>query len=68
VKIGDMVAIREGSKSLKVFTGLSEKLMGMAPSHVLTVDPQKLSAEVKGVIRDVEPMFDTQKVLEYYSR
>ncbi len=68
VKIGDVISIREGSKSAKVFVGLAEKLAAMAPSHVLTVDPAKLSATVKGVVREVEPMFDTQKVLEYYSR
>ncbi len=68
VKIGDVISIREGSKSAKVFVGLTEKLAAMAPSHVLTVDPAKLSATVKGVVREVEPMFDTQKVLEYYSR
>jgi small subunit ribosomal protein S4 len=68
VKIGDVIAIREGSKKALVFTGLAERLMAQAPSHVLTVNPQTLSAEVKGVVREVEPMFDTQKVLEYYSR
>jgi hypothetical protein len=40
----------------------------MAPSYVLTTDGAKLSAEVKGEAREVEPMFDTTKVLEYYSR
>lgn len=68
VKIGDVISIREGSKSAKVFNGLSEKLTAMAPSHVLTVDPAKFEAVIKGVVREVEPMFDTQKVLEYYSR
>lgn len=68
VKVGDVISIREGSKSAKVFVGLAERLAGMAPSHVVTVDPAKLSAEVKGIVREVEPMFDTQKVLEYYSR
>lgn len=68
VKIGDVISIREGSKKALVFVGLSEKLTAMAPSHVLTVDPAKLSSTVKGVVREVEPMFDTQKVLEYYSR
>ncbi len=68
VKLGDTIAIREGSKSLKVFTGLAERLTAMTPSHVLTVNPQTLSAEIKGSVREVEPMFDTQKVLEYYSR
>lgn len=68
VKVGDVVSIREGSKSAKVFVGLAEKLAGMAPSHVVAVDPAKLEATVKGSVREVEPMFDTQKVLEYYSR
>ncbi len=68
VKVGDVISIREGSKSAKVFTGLSEKLIAMAPSHVVSVDPAKLEATVKGTVREVEPMFDTQKVLEYYSR
>lgn len=68
VRNGDVVAIREGSKTTKAFTGLSEKLTNTAPSHELTVDPQKLTATVKGQPREVEPLFDTQKVLEYYSR
>lgn len=68
VKIGDVVAIREGSKTAKVFTNLSEKLTAMAPSHVLTVNPATFSAEIKGMVREVEANFDTQKVLEYYSR
>ena len=68
VKIGDTVAIREGSKSTKLFTTLEEKLTGMAPSFVVTVNPKTFSAEVKAEVREVEGMFDTQKVLEYYSR
>lgn len=68
VKIGDVVAIREGSKSTKLFTTLEEKLTGMAPSFVVTVNPKTFSAEVKAEVREVEGMFDTQKVLEYYSR
>ncbi|MBP6949118.1 MAG: 30S ribosomal protein S4 [Candidatus Pacebacteria bacterium] len=68
VKIGDVVSIREGSKSAKVFTGLQEKLTAMAPNYVMVVNPATFSAEIKNFIREVEPMFDTQKVLEYYSR
>ncbi|MBP9782501.1 MAG: 30S ribosomal protein S4 [Candidatus Pacebacteria bacterium] len=68
VKLGDVVSIREGSKSAKVFTGIKEKIEAMAPNYVLTTDGAKLSAEVKAEAREVEPMFDTTKVLEYYSR
>lgn len=67
-KIGDVVSIREGSKKALVFTGLGEKLTAMAPSYVMTVNPTTFSAEVKSFVREVEGMFDTQKVLEYYSR
>jgi small subunit ribosomal protein S4 len=68
VKIGDVISIREGSKNAKVFVGLAEKLTGMSPSHIVSVNPTTLSAAVTGLPREVEPMFDTQKVLEYYSR
>jgi len=68
VKIGDVIAIREGSKKAVVFTALGEKLALAAPSYLLAVNPTTLSAEVKSVVREVEGMFDTQKVLEYYSR
>lgn len=68
VKIGDVIAIREGSKSTKLFTNLEEKLTVLAPSYVLTLDPKHFTATVKAEVREVEPMFDTQKVLEYYSR
>ena len=68
VKNGDVVSIREGSKTSKVFAPISEKLTAMAPSYMFTVDPKTLSAKVVGSPREVEPIFDTQKVLEYYSR
>jgi small subunit ribosomal protein S4 len=68
VKIGDVVAIREGSKSTKLFTDLENTLTALAPNYALTVDPKSFKAEVKAEVREVEGMFDTQKVLEYYSR
>ena len=68
VKVGDVIAIREGSKSTKLFTGIEETLAALPPSYVLVVDPKTLKAEVKAEVREAEGMFDTQKVLEYYSR
>ena len=68
VKIGDIIAIREGSKSTKLFTGLEEKLTALAPVHTLIIDPKAFTSAVKAEVREVEGMFDTQKVLEYYSR
>jgi small subunit ribosomal protein S4 len=66
--IGDVISIREGSKDAKVFAGMVEKLTAGTPSHSISVNPQALSVSITGVGREVEPMFDTQKVLEYYSR
>jgi small subunit ribosomal protein S4 len=68
VKIGDVIAIREGSKVTKLFTNLEEKLTALAPSYVLAIDSKAFSAKVKAEVREVEGVFDTQKVLEYYSR
>jgi small subunit ribosomal protein S4 len=68
VKVGDVIAIREGSRKLKVFEGLADRLRLMSQDYVVTVNPDALSAEVKAPIREVPAMFDTQKVLEYYSR
>ena len=68
VKIGDVIAIREGSKVTKLFTTLEEKLTAQASSYVLTVDPKKFTSSVKAEVREPEGMFDIQKVLEYYSR
>ena len=68
VKIGDVIAIREGSKTAKIFTDLEEKLMALPPRYTLTVNPKTFEAEVKADVREVEGLFDTQKVLEYYSR
>lgn len=68
VREGDKVSIREGSKNLKVFANVADKVMAMAPTHVMAVDPKTLIAEIKSAPREVEPVFDIQKVLEYYSR
>ena len=68
VKIGDVIAIREGSKTTKLFTNLEEKLTALPSTYVLVLDPKAFKAEVKAEVREVDGMFDTQKVLEYYSR
>lgn len=67
-KIGDNIAIREGSKSSKLFLNLEERLTKAAPNYVLKSNPKAFSVEITALVREVEPVFDTQKVLEYYSR
>lgn len=68
VRTGDVIAIREGSKTRKAFESLADKIENMSPSYMLVTNPKTLSAEVKSELREIEPTFDTQKVLEFYSR
>ena len=59
LKVGDVVAIREGSKTSKLFTSLEEKLTNGAPQYTFTANPKALSVEVKEGPREVEPVFET---------
>ena len=68
VKINDVVSIREGSKTIKLFTNLEERLTALPPVYGLVIDPKAFSAKIKEEVREVEGMFDIQKVIEYYSR
>lgn len=68
IKVGDIVSIREQSRTAKIFTNLKERLDALAPNPVMIVNSETFSAEIKGVVREVGTLFDTQKVLEYYSR
>ncbi len=68
VKIGDIIAIREGSKSIKPFENVETTLSTKSPLTWIAIDPKTLSAKVTGQVREVEPIFDIGKVLEFYSK
>lgn len=68
VKVGDVIAVREGSKNTKIFTLLSEKIKDIKVASWLTFDHANLSAVVKEAPSDADVKFDLQKVLEFYSR
>lgn len=67
IKKGDVITVREGSKTIKPFEDISPRLEKVNVSWV-TVDPAKREATVKGEVKEIDPAFDFQKVLEYYSR
>lgn len=67
-KVGDVISIREGSKATKFFAGINEKLEAVKSPVWMTLDAKKGEAKLAGVPREVETIFDYQKVLEYYSR
>lgn len=68
IKIGDIVAVREGSKNAKVFTMLAEKIKDIKTSSWLTFNAKEMSAVVSALPNDTDQKFDLQKVLEFYSR
>ncbi len=70
IKKGDVITIREGSKSSVMITDLSEKHEGAAVPSWLAMDIKKLTAAVSGVpvYNPGESMFDPEQVMEYYSR
>lgn len=71
IRKGDVVAIRDGSKTTVLFTNLLSEgyEMGTIPSW-LVLDLKKLSASVVGipVYNPAETLFDPELVMEYYSR
>lgn len=70
VKSGDVIAVREGSKSSALFNLLADTHEGTTVPAWLTVDIKKLSANVVGVpvYNPTETLFDPELVMEYYSR
>lgn len=70
LKIGDVLGFREGSKSTKLFEGLSEKLKALTAPTWLKVDAEKVTATVQGKPKasQGEHTFNLTSVIEFYSR
>ena len=68
VKTGDVISIREGSKSKTVFADLAERLNSANAPAWLKVDPKALTVTVTAEAQTPDPFFDFQSVIEFYSR
>jgi small subunit ribosomal protein S4 len=68
INVGDVVAVREGSKNAKVFTMLTDKLKDAKNPNWMVFDNANMSANIKENPSDPDQKFDIQKVLEFYSR
>ncbi|MEK7104591.1 MAG: 30S ribosomal protein S4 [Patescibacteria group bacterium] len=68
VKAGDVVKIREGSKSKKIFDNLIEKLKEYNSPSWLSFDPNKMEGNILAKPKNVETFLDLNAVLEFYSR
>ncbi len=67
-KPGDVLKIREGSKSKKIFTELPEKLKEKIAPAWLNFDPNKMEGKVLDKPKNDQTFLDLNVVLEFYSR
>ena len=70
VKVGDVISVREGSKSAKLFENFVDTHEAAGVPAWLSFDVKKMSGEVKGVpqYEPSETLFDPVQVLEYYNQ
>lgn len=68
LKVGDKVAVREGSKSSVLFQDLDKKLENSKAPAWLTWNGAKMEAEIKGKPKKEDAFLDFNTVLEFYSR
>ena len=68
VKMGDIIKIREGSKSKKIFEGLAVKNKDYITPPWLSFDFGKMEGVVKEKPKNKDTFFDLNAVLEFYSR
>lgn len=68
LKLGDVVKIREGSKSKKLFENLAERLKDYTAPTWLTFNIDKLEGSILEKPKNNESFLDLNAVLEFYSR
>ncbi len=68
VRVGDTISFREGSKVSKLFALAAERVKNITPPTWLSLDKEKMVAEIKGKPKDTEIVYNLQSVVEFYSR
>lgn len=68
VSIGDVVSVREGSRSSKLFTELETRLGSYKTPDWLTFDVKKIEAKITAKPKNTETFITIGSVLEFYSR
>ncbi len=68
VKSGDVIAIREGSKSTGLFKEAAVKLNAAKKPDWFKWDDKNLTATVSGDPKNPDPFLNFQAVIEFYSR
>jgi small subunit ribosomal protein S4 len=70
VSLGDVIAIREGSKKKNLFANVDEKLKNRETPAWIAFDREKKEAKIQGLPKatPTELHFDLSSVIEFYSR
>lgn len=68
VSVGDVIAIREGSRGKGLFRDLEARLKNYTAPKWLSFDLSKVTAEVKSLPNEPESYLDFNAVIEFYSR
>jgi small subunit ribosomal protein S4 len=68
VKVGDIIAVREGSKKSPLFTDMVTKTKDYTCPNWLTFNSESLSGKIQGKPKNIEGYIDLNTVLEFYSR
>ena len=67
VKVGDVISLKEKSKSIPMFKDIQNVLKKSGASWI-SVNPEKVEATVKSFPENVEMPFNANLVVDYYSR
>ena len=68
VQVGDIIAVREGSKKSVLFSDMANKMKDYNCPNWLTFNIESLSGKVQGKPKNIEGYIDLNTVLEFYSR
>lgn len=68
VMVGDVIKIREGSKSKKIFENLPLKLKEYIFPNWLSFDAEKMEGKISAKSKNTDTFLDLNAVLEFYSR
>ncbi len=68
LKVGDIIKVREGSKTKKIFAGLAETLKNFTAPTWITFDLAKMEGKVLAKPKNIETFLNLNAVLEFYSR
>ena len=68
VKVGDTIAVREGSKKSPLFADMIKKMKEYTVPNWLTMNAETLTGKVVGKPKNIEGYLDLNTVLEFYSR